>query len=232
MAVITLSREFGSGGDEVASRLCEILGYHSFGKLQIIQAAADTTMSKNNVIDYSEDNHEVQSFNRLFGRTASSVQKIAWSEDPTIATSAVHADVHEEAVLGLTRRAILAAGRAGNMIIIGRGGQILLKDTPGVLHVRIEAPVEKRIEQVKQQLIKEPGAPQTEEKLAQAAAEIIANREMASADYIKRYFNANWRDPLLYHMILNLGKLSVEQAVQIIVLAVHSLEIPPATSKP
>ncbi len=51
MAIITLSREFGSGGDEIANRLCEMLSYHCFGKLQVTQAASETTLSKNNVID-------------------------------------------------------------------------------------------------------------------------------------------------------------------------------------
>ncbi len=132
--------------------------------------------------------------------------------------------MHDTAVLSLVKRAIQEAVRAGNMIIIGRGGQVILKDTPGVLHVRIEAPVEMRIEHVKQQLKKEPGASQSEGSLVRAASDIIANRDMASADYIKRYFNVDWHDPRLYHIVLNLGKLNVEQAVQIIVAAVHSLE--------
>jgi cytidylate kinase len=232
MAIITLSREYGSGGDEVANRLCEALGYHCFGKSQIIQAASETTMSKNNIIDYTEDNHEVQSFqDRLFGRTASSVQKIAWLENPSIATSPNRADVHDTAVLSLSEKAIRAAVGAGNMIIIGRGGQVILKDAPGVMHVRIEAPVEKRIEWVEQELKKEPGAPQSEKKLATVASEIIANRDMASADYIKRYFNTDWGDPRLYHMVLNLGKLTIEQAVQIILVAVHSMEAQPAAPR-
>jgi cytidylate kinase len=229
MAIITLSREYGSGGDEVANRLCEALGYHCFGKRQIIEAASETTLSKNNIIDYTEDNHEVQYFqNRLFGRTASPVQKIAWSENPSIATSPDRADVHDTAVLSLSGKAIQAAVGAGNMIIIGRGGQVILKDTSGVLHVRIEAPVEKRVEWVKQELKKEPGVPQSEKKLAAAASDIIANRDMSSADYIKRYFNTDWGDPRLYHLVLNLGKLTVEQAVQIILAAVHSMESQPA----
>ena len=226
MAVITISREFGSGGDEVASRLCEVLNYHSFGKLQILQAAKESTLSKNNAVDYSEDNHEVQSFlDRLGGRSASTVQKIAWSENPSIASRPEQADVHDSAVLSLVKRAIQAAGSAGNMVIIGRGGQVLLKDTPGVLHVRIEAPVEMRIERVKQQLKKEPNASQSEGNLARAASDIIANRDLASADYIKRFFNVDWHDPRLYHLVLNLGKLNVEQAVQIILAGVHTLEL-------
>ncbi len=226
MAIITISREFGSGGDEVASRLCAELGYHSFSKVQITQAAKETTLGKNNVIDYTEDNHEVQHFlDWLFGRTASPVQKIAWSENPSIATRPEHADVHDTAVLSLTKRAILAAVSAGNMVIIGRGGQIILKDTPGVLHVRFEAPVAMRIEKVKLQLKNDPDATKSEEKLLGAATDIIANRDTASADYIKRYYNVEWHDPCLYHMVLNLDKLNIEQAVQIIMAAVHSLEL-------
>ena len=226
MAIITISREFGSGGDEVAGRLCQELGYHSFGKAQIIQAAEETTLSKNNAIDYSEDNHVVQSFlDWLLGRTASPVQKIAWSENPSISPRPEQADVHDAAVLSLVKRAIKAAVRAGNMVIIGRGGQVLLKDTPGVLHVRIEAPVEKRIELVIQQMKQQSSAVQSEEKLLRTASDMIASRDTASADYIKRYFEVDWHDPRLYHLVLNLGKLSADQAVQIIVAAVHSLEM-------
>jgi cytidylate kinase len=226
MAIITISRQFGSGGDAVAIRICEALGYDSFSKEQIAEAAKETTLGKYNVIDYSEDNHEVQTFlDRLFGRTASAVQKIAWAENPTIAERPEHVDAHDTAVLSLTKRAIQASVKAGNMVIVGRGGQVLLRDTPGVLHVRIEAPVEMRIERIKEQLKTKTDASQSEAKLLQAATDIITNRDMASADYIKRYFNVDWNDPLLYHLVLNRGRLNIEQTSQIIIAAVHSLEM-------
>ena len=230
MAIITISRQFGSGGDAVALRLCEVLGYNSFGKEQILEAAKETTMGKYNAIDYSEDNHEVQTFlERLFGRTATVVQKIAWSENPSIAERPEHIDAHDTAVLSLTKRAIQASVRTGNMVIVGRGGQVLLKDTPGVLHVRIEAPVDMRIESVKQGLIKGGEASQSASKLQQAAANIITERDAASEDYIKRYFNVDWHDPQLYHLVLNRGLLNVEQTAQIIIAAVNSLKVPPIT---
>jgi len=229
MAVITLSREYGSGGDEVAGRLCEALNYRAFGKLQIVEAAKETTLSKNNAVDYTEDNHEVQTFlDRLFGRSASPVQKIAWSENPAIASRPEQADVHDSAVLSLVKRAMQAAVSRGDLLILGRGGQVLLRDTPGVLHVRIEAPVEQRIAWVKAQLKKAHDTTQPEAALLRDAAEIIANRDAASADYIKRYFGEDWRSPRLYHLVLNLGKLTGDQAVQIILTAVHSLEPGPA----
>jgi CMP/dCMP kinase len=225
MAVITISREYGSGGDQVAARLCEVLGYHAFGKAQIAQAAAETNMSKLNAVDYTEDNHEVQSFmDRLLGRSASSVQNIAWSENPSIATRAKRADVNEAAVISLVRRAIKAAVKVNNMVIVGRGGQVLLKDTPGVLHVRIEAPFELRIQRVVELMKHEQKAKRPEADLVRAAGDIIGIRDIASADYIRRFYNADWADPKLYHMVLNLGLFNVEQAAQIIVAAVSEIE--------
>lgn len=225
MTVITISREFGSGGDEVAFRLAEVLGYRSFSKVEIIQAAEQTAMPKHIAIDYSEDNHEVQTFlDRLFGRTASPAQKIAWSEDPSIATRPERSDVDDAAVLSLVKRAIKGAVRADNIVIVGRGGQVLLKDTPGVLHIRVIAPVEDRIQRVKSHLKEQKNDYQADIEVRRIAQDMIVNRDMASADYLKKYYSVDWDDPLLYHAVLNLGKLSIEQAVQIVVAMVHTIE--------
>jgi CMP/dCMP kinase len=225
MAVVTISREFGSGGDQVAEHLCEVLGYRSFGKAEILQAAQDTNMSKWNAVDYSEDNHEVQTFlNRLFGRAASPVQNIAWLEDPSIASRPERADVHEVAVIAIVKRAIRAALQVNQMVIVGRGGQVLLRNTPGVLHVRIEAPFEQRSRTVIEQLRREQKVEHSEIELLRAAADLIANRDIASADYIRRFFDVDWADPNLYHLMLNMGMLTVEQATQIIAAGVQAVE--------
>ncbi|RPJ50862.1 MAG: cytidylate kinase-like family protein [Chloroflexi bacterium] len=225
MAVITISREFASGGDEVASKLCDVLGYHSFGKAEILQVVQETTFSRVNAVDYSEDNHEIQTFiDRLMGQKATPVQKIAWTEDPSIATRPERADVHEAAVLSLVKRAVKASLPAGNIVIVGRGGQVLLKDAPGVIHVRIEAPFETRFQRVIDQLKQEQDTQPSEDEIRRKAGDLIANRDISSADYIQRYYNVDWADSRLYHMVLNLGRLTVEQAVQMIVMVVQSVE--------
>ncbi len=227
MAVITISREFASGGDEVAEQLCKMLGYRSFSKAQIIMAAEETTYPRYMAIDYSEDQHEVQTFlDRLLGQTASPAQKIAWAEDPTIATSPERAIVDESTVLSLVRRAVKAACKAGNVVIVGRGGQMLLRDTPGVLHVRIEAPVAERIDRVMEQIRKEKPEIQDDHALRREAADLVSNRDISSADYIRRFYEVDWADPGLYHLVLNLGRLSVLQAVQAIVSVAQTMEIP------
>jgi cytidylate kinase len=227
MAVITISREYASGGDEVASQLCAVFGYRAFGKEQVQQAAEGSDHPRYLAIDYSEDQHEVQSFmERLFSVAATPAQRMAWEEDPSIATRPERAVVDEATVLSLVRRAVKAACKAGNMVIVGRGGQMLLRGEPGVLHVRIEAPVGERIDRVMERLRREQGEIQDEMVLRREAADLVANRDISSADYIKRFFEVDWADPELYHMVLNLGYLSVVQAVQAIVAVVQTMEVP------
>lgn len=225
MTVITISREYGSGGDEVAFHLCEVLGYRSFNKQDILKAAEETAMPKHIAIDYSEDNHEVQTFlDRLFGRTASPAQKIAWSADPSIATRPERSDVDDVAVLSLVKRAMKSAVRADNMVIVGRGGQVLLKDTPGVLHIRIIAPIEDRIQRVKALLKEQNNEYQADIEIRRAAQDMIVNRDMASADYIKKFYDVDWASSLLYHAVMNMGKMNVEQAAGIIISMAHAVE--------
>ncbi len=225
MSVITISREFGSGGDQVAALLCEVLAYHAFGKLQLANAVEKTSMSRRSAVDYTEDNHEIQSFfDRLLRRGATPVQTIAWAEDPSIATRPERADVHEIAVMGVVKRAIQAALKADNMVIVGRGGQVLLSTAPGVLHVRIEAPLEQRIQWVAAQLKKGQPTQRLDPDPLRAATELVAKRDAASADYIRRYYEVDWADPALYHLVLNLGRLSVETAVQVIITALNDVK--------
>ena len=56
MAVITISREVGSGGDQIARRLCELLGYRHFDKTLMAQVAKEQGVSDTEVVDFSEDN--------------------------------------------------------------------------------------------------------------------------------------------------------------------------------
>jgi cytidylate kinase len=49
-----------------------------------------------------------------------------------------------------------------------------------------------------------------------AAQDLINERDEASADYIKRFYGADWSDPLLYHLVINTGKLELDHAAQMI----------------
>lgn len=229
MSVITISRQYGSGGDEIADRVCELLGYRHFDKRLIRQAAIEAGLSDQEVIDYTEDSYRVKNFiERLTGRPIPVAKVSVWKEDSKGVRSAENVILNDDVALGLVQKAVMAGHQAGNMVIVGRGGQLILKDHPEVLHVRIEAPMEERIQRVKELLKQEKQAFQADINLRRAAQDVIVTRDFASADYIQQYYAIDWADPLLYHIVLNTAKVTVEQSAQIIVELIKMQESEPA----
>jgi len=217
MTVITISRQYGSGGDQIAERLCKILGYQQFDKQMIIQAAVEAGISEKEVYDYSEDNHRVQSFlDRLFSRSSAMGTVPIWGAVGDIYLPQ-EVQLSEDVMQSLVQKAIRSAHHIGNMIILGRGSQVVLQNEPDTLHVRIEAPLEDRIQTVKEWLKAEKQAFHANVELRREAQDLIVERDAASQDYIKRFFQTNWTTPTLYHVVLNTGKLSLERATELIV---------------
>jgi cytidylate kinase len=100
----------------------------------------------------------------------------------------------EEVIRGLASQ--------GNVIILGRAGQAILRDFPYVLHVRVTAPKMLRAERIAQKHgIPLPGA------LAQVEASDRTRRL-----YVKRFYNIRWDDPALYDLIINTEHISIETA--------------------
>lgn len=228
MAVITISRQYGSGADEIAARVCETMGYRHFDKRLIARAASEAGISAQEAIDYSEENYKVRGFlERLFGRSAPVAQVRVWKEDASGVRSTEDMPLSEEAALSLVQHSIHSAYETGNVLIIGRGGQALLQKEPGVLHVRIEAPLEDRIQRVKEHFKESRRLFQADIEIRRAAQDWIYERDLASEDYLRRYYNIDWADPLLYHVVLNTGKLTIEQATHTIVDLAHQWSLAP-----
>jgi CMP/dCMP kinase len=160
MAVITISRQYGSGGDEISDLVCQQLGYHQFDRRQIARAAFEAGFSEQEIVNYSEYSEESAKLKKFVdhllrrrpklssksGDRLESVAKVLTIEDHLY---------NEASVLALAQKAIKEAYRFGNMLVIGRGGQIILRDYLGVLHIRIEAPMEYRIQRVNSRLKEE-----------------------------------------------------------------------------
>ncbi len=215
MAVITISRQYGSEGDEIAANVCQILGYQMFDKQLMTKVAAEVGLTEGEVVDFTEDQHRVRSFlDRLLGGPKPTVTRTHnWAED----RFGVHAqdvkvlDAAES--IPLVQAVIHAAYKHDQVVIVGRGGQAVLRDEPGVLHVRIEAPLETRIQRV-----------QLREGLNyELARDVVAERDRAAADYLKRFYHVDWADALLYHLILNTGRWSIQSASYVIANAVNQL---------
>ncbi len=110
------------------------------------------------------------------------------------------------------------------MVIVGRGGQVILKDEPGVLHIRIEAPMEDRIQRVKEEIRAQRNLANTDLELRRAAQDRIIERDAISADYLRRFYHVDWEEPTLYHLVINTGKVSIDQALDMIAVLAKAIE--------
>ena len=213
--IITISREIGSGGEEIARRVCDLLKYRYFDKQLMIETAADVGLAKDQVVDYSEDRYEVQHFlARLLRPGPRAIKTVSVRQADASGNVILSAETIDEArYVELVKSAIQAAYTSGDMVIVGRGGQALLQDKPDVLHVRVVAPLGTRIARLQKQ-----GNLSVEQ-----AQQVIARQDRATAEYLGRFFGIRWDDSTLYHLVLNTGKLGIEGAVQLIVDAVVQL---------
>ena len=219
MVVITISRQYGSGGDEIAALVCKMLGYRHFDKRLMAQMAAEVGLDEHEVVDFSEDNYKMQGFlDRLLGRRLA--PRAAQADPLQVAIAGPKVNeverMDEEYTLTLIQSTIHAAYEQGNVVIVGRGGQAILKDKPDVLHVRIEAPYNARVDRLCQR-----------ENFSLAGAKDTAiKHDRKSAEYLKRFYAIDWADTLPYDLVINTGKLNTDAASHLIVNSVSYL--PPA----
>lgn len=216
MTTITLSRQLGSGGDQIAARVSELLNYRLFDKAMILQVAADVGLSESEIVDFSEDSHVARNFfERLFGGQRTVARSRVWVETPGGQRQSQDVRLDDQSSVAITQASVQAAFRRGNVIIVGRGGQAILRGRRDVLHVRIVAPPEQRIARlVDEQFTSYDAAMQT-----------VRAHDRASQDYLKHYYDIDWDDPLLYHLVINTGQCSLEMAAQWIQFAVQVMHL-------
>lgn len=146
MAVITLSRQLESGGDEVARLLCEKLGYQYFDKNAMVQVGQEIGLAAGviqNAVDFKPVTKGL--LERWFGST----QRLTGG-DPSSWTFPALNEALQDLTIANLMDIINAGYKKGNVVIVGRGGMAALQDKPDVLHVRIQAPLELRVKRLKE----------------------------------------------------------------------------------
>jgi cytidylate kinase len=222
MATITISRQYASYGNDIAEKICESTGYYLFDKRIIAKAAAEVGLSDEEIVDFSEENYKIKGFfERLFGRSNLRIWKEL--EDGDRISELVN--LSEDNALALVKKAIKIAHKEGDTVIVGRAGQVILQREPDVLHVRVETPIEERIQRVRDQIELEGRSFIGPLEARRAALDLIEEHDEVSADYLKRFYDVNWSDPMLYHLLINTGKLKVHQAAKLIIETAQHLEL-------
>ena len=103
----------------------------------------------------------------------------------------------------------------GNVVVVGRGGHVILNDLPNVLRVGVIAHQEDRIKTIMER-----------EKLDHDVAEtMIQNRDSARTYYFQKFFDLDEPDrPDLYHLVVNTSEVSLEYARDLVIDGLHALE--------
>jgi cytidylate kinase len=187
MAVITISRQLGSLGTEIAQGAAEKLNYEYVDKKRIEQALSN------------------------YGVLAAEMEKFD-EKKPSFWDSFL---LQKKRFLHSLEAVIYDYARKGNVVIVGRGGQVLLKYLPGVLHVRIIAPFGVRLKRI---LAAEGG----DEK---KATRILSQSDHDSTGFLRSFFEVDWEDQTLYDLMINTEKLAAETAANLIVESISSPEI-------
>lgn len=105
---------------------------------------------------------------------------------------------------------ILQLARFGKVIIVGRGSNVITSKLPNSFHIRLVAPIENRIKHVQDVL----------HFSKTQAIEYIQKEEASRTKYLKSHFFREPNDEMLYHLIINTGKINYNEAASIIADAV------------
>ena len=201
MAVITIARELGSDGDKIADLLCQRLGCRRVDKEIVAQIATEAGV-------------EVELVEAKESRTASRPKLVSaemtalYRKDPSAFRSKSNLD--DQTYQRLMRETMEHFAQEGNVIIVGRGGQMVLKDWPTALHVRLYAPPEVRVHCL-----------MTRFNISAAVAEQrIKRSDEEKREYIRQMHQyADWSSLKHYHLVINTAAIAPEVATEIIVLA-------------
>ena len=201
MTVITISRELGSGGDQIADILCQELGYVRVDKDVLAHIAKEAGVDVEAVLAKERD---VTRKPKLISTDMTSL----YSKDPSAFRGKAAMD--DQTFNRIVHETMEKYAQEGKAIIVGRGSQMILQDWPGTLHVHLYASEEVRAHRLAERL---------------GISEAAAKRRVARSDEQKRqyirhmYRNANWKNLKYYHLAISTDHIPPLVAAQIIILA-------------
>jgi CMP/dCMP kinase len=202
---ITFSRQIGSGGDEIALNVCQMLGWSFFDKTLMVEVGRSIGVSEEDIVDLCEDTYRIQGL----------VEKLMLRKRPAKLSFDIKDNAHirktlnEGECLCVIQTVINNMASRGKTVVVGRGGQAILKHKVGVLHVRVIAPLAVRVQRIMQS-----------EGLTEAAAvKFIEVNDKASCEYLQRFYSIDWDDAANYDVVLNTAKLDLSTAALMIASA-------------
>jgi len=193
---VTISREAGSGGTTVGEKLVDFLNDKD------IESEGKWDLFDKNLIEKVIEEHNLPEVFRNY----LAEQKVSEIQDTFEQLMGVHPGISRLA--HKTCNTIVNLASMGKVVIIGRGANILTRSLPGGFHIRLIAEMEWKIRHIS-----------AYHKLNKKEAyRFIEEEDRRRRNYVKKLFNKNVADPLMYDMIINTSSMSFDQAAEILPL--------------
>ena len=204
MRAVTISREYGSGGGEIASRLAKRLGWQLVDHALVERAASEIGTSTQEAEVHDE---------HVQGMVLQALNSLLYLYPAAMANTPSEAFLSDEEYRDAFNTVVRAAATRGHVVIVGRASQVILADLRDVLHVRVIASFEQRVVYVMQR-----------EGVDRYTAESrIHTKDHERASYLGREYHHHPDDAHLYDLVLNTSLLDLQSAVDIICFTLHEI---------
>ncbi len=194
--VLTVAREYGSGGGEIAAVIANELGWRLVDKDLI------TDISHVEKVPPSE----VEAFDEKVDPWIHRITRSVWGVGADGISPVAPVDMFDaQKTAAMAKRTIHEAYKMGQCVIVGRGSQCVLRNKEDVFHVFVYANWEERVRKIRER--KGPG---------KDIEGMIRSIDAERSEYVRLHYRQNWLNPYLYDMMIN-SKGQNEQVARLII---------------
>ena len=201
--LVTISSQFGSGGSDIGRMVANETGLLYLDHDIIGEVARRLGI---NVEEAARLDEQTVGIVRHVLHALQSSNFFSLNMETLLNPTQLPAHSQELVYWLLTRRVILEMATEGNAVIIGRGAQFLLHNSPRTLHIYIFAPLEQRIANVMEH----------QHVSHEEAARMVEHRDYEHEAYLRRHYGSHQDRPELYHLLINTGLFPFELAAKLI----------------
>jgi CMP/dCMP kinase len=197
--LITISRQYGAGGSEVARLVAERLGWSVVDNDIVDRVARRAGLAAEIVARQDE---RIPGFVERLARALT-----ASSQEYAVPELGIAVREEEPSLVRLTEMVVQEVAAQGRVVLVGRAAPAVLGTSLDALHIKLVAPRSFRIRL----------AEQAEGLDARAAEARMDEVDADRARYHREHYGRDWDDPAHFHMVLNTGLLGLDGATEIIV---------------
>jgi len=187
MAVVTISRQYGAGGYRVATEVARSFGFRAVDR-EIAEETARRVGVDPGVVAALDERAPAIMEELGFVLSAAPPLGAGMVTEPAAAVA-----VDDRALCETTRAVIQSMAEAGGFVIVGRGGQAVLRDRPDACPLALVADLDVRVERI----VSWQGVDEGEARAR------CGRFDAERAGYVRRYYGVDISDPALYHAVLD-----------------------------